>query len=99
MLNAIYAMFFLSYVFYEKYENYNGYIYGIISAVFFIIAGLLSLQYSQSYYEAKYLNSNYGTNYSTEDMFWNSRLIKADLKAQNIIIDGSQNLNIKQTKE
>ena len=64
-----------------------------------IIIGLLTLVLSTIGYigssqKAKYLNKKYGTNYTTQEIFWNGSLVKSELRLDDRVIDNNQKIRM-----
>ena len=62
--------------------------------VFFISLLITTIAFIQSGKEAEFLNKNYNTKYTTEDIFWNETLIKSQLKIEDRIIDNSSKIKV-----
>ncbi len=64
----------------------------ILFSVLFLGGSIIG--YIGSSKTAKFINNKYGTNYTTQDIFWNERLIMSELKLDNKVIDNSSKLKI-----
>lgn len=59
-----------------------------------LIITVICVCYISSNKEAKYMNKKFGTNYTTEEVFWNGNLIKSELKIDDKIIDNSSKIKV-----
>ncbi len=67
---------------------------GMLSLIFLIVLPIVSASLLQSSKTAEYLNKNYNTEYTTQDIFWNEKLIKSRLKIEDKIIDDSSKIKL-----
>jgi len=59
-----------------------------------LVLGGSTIGYIGSSKTAKFINNKYGTNYTTQDIFWNEKLIMSELKLDDKVIDNSSKLKI-----
>lgn len=52
-----------------------------------ILLALLILDYAGDFYDAKYINAKYNTNYTSEDLFWHRQYIEKELKIDKKCLD------------
>jgi F0F1-type ATP synthase delta subunit len=66
----------------------------VLITVFLIVFTVYSLGLLQAGKTAQYLNKTYNTEYTTQDIFWNEKLIKSRLKIEDKIIDDSSKIKL-----
>lgn len=82
-----------------KLTDFGGYDIGELLSFLAILLGGLgfivsTIGYIQSSKTANYINKKYDTNYTANELFWNSDLIMSELKLDDKLIDNSSKLKI-----
>jgi hypothetical protein len=67
---------------------------GVLIIVFLIVFTVSSIGLLQAGKTAEFLNKTYNTEYTTQDIFWNEKLIKSKLKIEDKIIDDSSKIKL-----
>lgn len=89
------SIIILSVAGYNDGLQWAGFVGCSISSLGLIVIGITLVQSTKT---ANFLNANFGTNYTREDIFWNEDLIRSQLKIDDKIIDNSSRIKVEMKK-